>query len=199
MLSVRPRKTPMLRVRRQCLVCETRTVVEEVAGTFSIGVPCSSCGAPTERVEILARRTVAAERNPSAAALGRLGGLKGGPARAAALSAARRRAIARAAALTRWAKRRKESCGGRSGRGGEEIAGEVLEAGVDDHRRNDFARTQLARERDGGRDVEAARRADEHSFFARQAPRHRTGVGLGNRARLVPGSRRHVRRNRSGG
>jgi hypothetical protein len=37
-------------------------------------------------------------------ALGRLGGLKGGPARAAALSPKRRRAIAKAAASARWRK-----------------------------------------------------------------------------------------------
>ena len=109
MLSVRSHKTHVLRVLRQCLVCEARTTVEEDADTFSIGVPCPICGAPTERLEILARRTARAERNPSAAALGRLGGLRGGPARAAKLSAERRRAIARAAARTRWARRRKES------------------------------------------------------------------------------------------
>lgn len=40
----------------------------------------------------------------AAAALGRLGGLKGGKARAAALSPARRRAIAKKAASTRWKK-----------------------------------------------------------------------------------------------
>jgi len=38
----------------------------------------------------------------AAAALGRRGGLKGGPARAKALSAAKRRAIAKKAAVTRW-------------------------------------------------------------------------------------------------
>ena len=42
------------------------------------------------------------EKNPHAAALGRLGGLKGGRARAISLSAARRRAIARKAARARW-------------------------------------------------------------------------------------------------
>lgn len=41
-------------------------------------------------------------KNPHAMALGRLGGLKGGRARAAKLSAERRREIARQAALTRW-------------------------------------------------------------------------------------------------
>jgi hypothetical protein len=45
---------------------------------------------------------VVAEKNPHAAALGRLGGLKGGRARANSLSAARRRAIARKAARARW-------------------------------------------------------------------------------------------------
>ena len=41
-------------------------------------------------------------KNPAAVALGRLGGLKGGPARARALSAKRRREIAVAAIRTRF-------------------------------------------------------------------------------------------------
>ena len=40
----------------------------------------------------------------AAAALGRRGGLRGGPARAKALSAARRKAIAKKAASARWRK-----------------------------------------------------------------------------------------------
>jgi hypothetical protein len=44
-------------------------------------------------------------KNPAAVALGRLGGLKGGKARAKALSAKRRTAIARKAVRTRWKKR----------------------------------------------------------------------------------------------
>lgn len=44
----------------------------------------------------------AREKNPAAVALGKLGGPKGGPARAKALSAKRRSEIARKAALTRW-------------------------------------------------------------------------------------------------
>ena len=43
-----------------------------------------------------------AGKNPAAVALGRLGGAKGGAARALALSPARRKAIARKAARTRW-------------------------------------------------------------------------------------------------
>lgn len=44
------------------------------------------------------------EKNPAAVALGRMGGLKGGKARAATLSAAKRKAIAKKAAKARWAK-----------------------------------------------------------------------------------------------
>jgi hypothetical protein len=43
-------------------------------------------------------------KNPAAVALGKLGGLKGGKARAASLSAKRRQEIARAAAAKRWKK-----------------------------------------------------------------------------------------------
>ncbi len=44
------------------------------------------------------------EKNPAAVALGRLGGLKGGKARAENLTADRRRAIASTAANVRWKK-----------------------------------------------------------------------------------------------
>lgn len=43
-------------------------------------------------------------KNPAAVALGRLGGLKGGRARAAKLSAEERSEIARRAAVARWRK-----------------------------------------------------------------------------------------------
>lgn len=43
-------------------------------------------------------------KNPAAVALGRLGGLKGGKARAAKLSKKKRSEIARTAATKRWAK-----------------------------------------------------------------------------------------------
>lgn len=45
------------------------------------------------------------KKNPAAVELGRLGGLKGGKARAAKLSAKRRSEIAKKAARTRWRKR----------------------------------------------------------------------------------------------
>jgi hypothetical protein len=44
------------------------------------------------------------EKNPAAVALGRLGGLKGGKARAAKLSRKRRQEIARKAVAKRWGK-----------------------------------------------------------------------------------------------
>jgi len=44
------------------------------------------------------------EKNPAAVALGRLGGLKGGKARAERLSAKQRREIARRATQSRWKK-----------------------------------------------------------------------------------------------
>lgn len=44
-------------------------------------------------------------KNPAAVALGRLGGLKGGAARAAALSKRKRSQIAASAARARWGKR----------------------------------------------------------------------------------------------
>jgi hypothetical protein len=45
------------------------------------------------------------EKNPAAVALGRLGGLKGGRARAEKLSPRKRTQIAKKAALARWGKR----------------------------------------------------------------------------------------------
>jgi hypothetical protein len=44
-------------------------------------------------------------KNPAAVALGKLGGVKGGAARAKALSPAKRKAIAKKAAAKRWGKR----------------------------------------------------------------------------------------------
>lgn len=56
--------------------------------------------AVTDRTEPPAR-----EKNLAAVALGRLGGLKGGPARAAKLTPEQRQEIARKAAGARWAAR----------------------------------------------------------------------------------------------
>ena len=49
-------------------------------------------------------QSATSEKNPAAVALGRMGGLVGGKARAAKLSAARRKEIAIKAAEKRWKK-----------------------------------------------------------------------------------------------
>jgi hypothetical protein len=48
------------------------------------------------------------KKNPAAVALGRLGGLKGGPARTASMTPAQRKAAARKAALARWSKKQRK-------------------------------------------------------------------------------------------
>ena len=90
--------------RRRCLACDDVQDVLEPPDTDEIGPACRSCRAPTERIEVLASRLVA--KNPHAAELGRLGGLKGGPARAKALTAQRRQEIARRAVQARWKRTR---------------------------------------------------------------------------------------------
>lgn len=52
-------------------------------------------------------QSIKPEKNPAAVALGRLGGLKGGRARAEKLSPRERKRIARKAAVTRWGKKNK--------------------------------------------------------------------------------------------
>lgn len=98
------RERVVLDVTRRCLVCDWEEAVTEPEDTDVLGPPCSRCRAPSERIAVHARRSEPIARNPHAAALGRLGGLRGGAARAAALSPRRRREIARAAALARWRK-----------------------------------------------------------------------------------------------
>ena len=89
-------------VERRCLVCDWRGVVQEAADALELGGECPACHAPTERLSV--RRRWVRPPNPNAVALGRLGGLRGGPARAAALTPRRRREIARAAAIARWSR-----------------------------------------------------------------------------------------------
>jgi hypothetical protein len=98
-------KVTWLTVRRRCLVCDAELECEEAADTPDIGVPCALCSAPSERISVLRRRVSNPDRNVHAAALGRLGGLKGGIARAERLTAEERSQIAKKAARTRWNKR----------------------------------------------------------------------------------------------
>lgn len=96
--------TPRLLVTRKCRVCEWQGERIESAEAET---DCPWCHAPTRCLRTL---PVVERRRPvglgvHAAALGRRGGLKGGPARAAALSRERRREIAQAAARARWSRR----------------------------------------------------------------------------------------------
>lgn len=58
-------------------------------------------------ITAMSQMSVNETKNPAAVALGRLGGLKGGKARAETLSAARKKSIAKKAALARWGRREK--------------------------------------------------------------------------------------------
>lgn len=60
----------------------------------------AATGEPEEKP---AKKKALPEKNPAAVALGRLGGLKGGKARAKSLTPNRRKAIAKKAAAIRWA------------------------------------------------------------------------------------------------
>ena len=55
-----------------------------------------------------AKKPAEKEKNPAAVALGRLGGKKGGAARAAKLTPAERKAIAKKAAEKRWSRSNKD-------------------------------------------------------------------------------------------
>lgn len=73
-----------------------RQIVEEAIGEPLAEKPAE----PTEEP-----KTPDKEKNPAAVALGRLGGLKGGKARAEKLSPEERKEIAKKAAQSRWAKK----------------------------------------------------------------------------------------------
>jgi hypothetical protein len=62
-----------------------------------------------ERSRIVLDMEKSKRKNPAAVALGRKGGLKGGPARAAKLSAEERSESARQAVLARWEQYRKQT------------------------------------------------------------------------------------------
>jgi hypothetical protein len=59
----------------------------------------------TEATQEQPTNNIQPEKNPAAVALGRLGGLKGGKARAEKLSAKKRKEIAQKAAKVRWTKK----------------------------------------------------------------------------------------------
>jgi hypothetical protein len=94
-------------ISRRCTICDWEAQLVEHAADDPL---CPWCYGPTERTSVLGlvvpERLRPGQKNPYASSLGRLGGLKGGPARAEKLSARQRRAIAIKAARARWAKRK---------------------------------------------------------------------------------------------
>jgi hypothetical protein len=94
--------SPRQLVSRACAICDWEGAAVE---TSSDPVDCPWCHAPTRIVQVELLTLLSASKNPHAAALGRLGGIKGGRVRAERLSASRRREIARKAAEARWRRR----------------------------------------------------------------------------------------------
>jgi hypothetical protein len=97
---------PLRLVRRKCQVCEWEGIqVEEP----DADPDCPWCHGPTEVVVVIQTALAvvgpSGGKNPYAAALGKLGGEKGGRARARSLSKKRRSEIARKAAKARWKKK----------------------------------------------------------------------------------------------
>lgn len=71
----------------------------------AIGAPLTAPAEPKKTLRFPSRPK---KKNPAAVALGKLGGRKGGRARAAKLSAERRKEIAQRAAQARWAREKGE-------------------------------------------------------------------------------------------
>lgn len=68
-------------------------------------MPKRSSMDPNELTASIVEQATAEGKNPAAVALGRLGGLKGGKARAKKLSAKKRAQIAKKAAKARWSRK----------------------------------------------------------------------------------------------
>jgi len=84
-----------------CVAKKTKSSDVNVTA-FEILQAVTGESAPTSLKGKPAKKSPLPAKNPAAVALGRLGGLKGGKARAEKLSKRRRKQIARKAALSRW-------------------------------------------------------------------------------------------------
>ena len=95
-------------VMRRCTICDWEAQLVEHGGEGDR--LCPWCYGPTERTSVIGlvvpEHLRPGQKNPYAASLGRLGGLKGGRARAASLTAKQRKEIATKAARARWGKKR---------------------------------------------------------------------------------------------
>jgi hypothetical protein len=94
-------------VKRRCTICDwDAQLIEEGPQDDRL---CPWCYGQTERTAIIGLVVPIplppGQKNPHAASLGRLGGIKGGRARAARLNARQRHDIAAKAARARWGKK----------------------------------------------------------------------------------------------
>jgi hypothetical protein len=93
------RASPRRFITRACVVCEWSGAAVEVQPVDIADCPWCHAPARVVREEWLFDAT---ELRKQAAHFGRIGGLKGGPARAERLSSRKRSEIARRAAAARW-------------------------------------------------------------------------------------------------
>jgi hypothetical protein len=94
-------------VMRHCTICDWEAQLVE-RGRDEAPL-CPWCYGPTERTSVVGDvipELRPGQKNPYAASLGRLGGVKGGHARAASLTPKQRREIALKAARARWGRKR---------------------------------------------------------------------------------------------
>jgi len=96
-------------VMRRCTMCDWEArLIEHSRDEAPL---CPWCYGRTELASIVGvvmpEQLRPGQKNPYAASLGRLGGTKGGRARAASLTAKQRRAIALKAARARWGKKQR--------------------------------------------------------------------------------------------
>ncbi len=100
--TVAPATAAPVMALRKCRACDWQAEFAERPGLIP---RCPWCSAETALVKLIAPapNATAGAKNEHAAALGRLGGKKGGRARAEKLSPRQRRAIAVKAARARWA------------------------------------------------------------------------------------------------
>src|SRR5438105_12533917 len=99
--DVEPESTETRLVVRKCRACEWQGEVIEGPGEVN---DCPWCHRPTDVVKVAPPRVISRKNDSRTASLVRLGGSKGGQARAAALTPRQRRAIAMKAANARWSK-----------------------------------------------------------------------------------------------
>ena len=91
-----------VRMKKKKPSSDVNVTAFEILQAVTGELPCHASPNPT--VKEPAKKKAMPKKNPAAVALGRLGGLKGGKARAETLTAKERITIAKKAAKVRWSK-----------------------------------------------------------------------------------------------